>query len=60
MGRAVVKRPVFSCRNDHKNLGHWVLLKLDDHLAGVAALEQLEECGRHVVDALARRGLESD
>lgn len=51
---------MFSCRNDHKNIGHCVLLKLDDHLAGVAALEQLEECGRHVVDAFARRGLERD
>ena len=57
---AAVKRAVSSCRNDHKNLGHAVLLKLDDHLAGVAALEQLEECGRHVVDALAHRGLERD
>ena len=60
VGRAVVKCPVLSCRNDHKNLGHGVLLKLDDHLAGVAALEQLEERGRHVVDALAHRRLVLD
>ena len=34
------------------------LLKLNDHIAGVVALEKLEERGRHVVDASARRGLE--
>lgn len=36
------------------------LLKFDDHLAGVAALEKLKECGRHVAVALAHCGLERD